>query len=328
MAIRLSRRNGSAGNLSFKKIGLLAKAESPLSLACLKQLLPIFKKFQAKNPEAKIWIDKDLQPLLPKTTSFLFASAESMAKSCELLLSVGGDGTLLRAARLLLESEGWKTASLLGINTGRLGFLTVLGAEDAPNKIEQILSAPRKSTIEVRECLEIKILRKKKVFKTFHVLNDCVLKNGALARLIEFGVSMNGEFLSAYRADGLIVSTPTGSTAYNLAAGGAILDPHISAIQLTPICAQSFSNKPIVVSDKSKISLSLGGHPPEVYLTLDGHMGVKIERGDTVEIQKSPKSIKLLLPKGAGPVHYIHSLRQKLKWGLVSPPLATHDRIF
>src|SRR5665213_1859311 len=130
MAPLSSRKKVTSGKSSFKKIGLLAKIESPISLSCLKRLLPIFKKY-AERPETKIYIDEAISSLLPKNSFFTSASPEAMAASCELFLSVGGDGTLLRAARHLLETEGWKTSALLGINTGRLGFLTLLGSEEA-----------------------------------------------------------------------------------------------------------------------------------------------------------------------------------------------------
>jgi NAD+ kinase len=318
MSSQLSLRNGPSGKLSFKHIGLIAKTESKASMEFLKLLLPVLKKFKRTQPHAKISLDASLAKLLPKAPFFSSQSAHSLGASSDLLLSIGGDGTLLRAARLLLETEGWKSAAILGINTGRLGFLTLLSAHDL-SKLEFLLKNPWKSEIEERACLEVRVIRNLRCVRTFHVLNDCVLKNGALSRLLEFGLSMNKEFLSSYRADGFIISTPTGSTAYNLAAGGSILEPQIPAIQLTPICAQSFSNKPIVVCDQNLIVLSIENSIFDAYLTLDGHTSFQVKSGDCIEIRRSPKSIRLLLPSGKGHSHYIHSLRQKLKWGLVSP---------
>jgi NAD+ kinase len=171
---------------------------------------------------------------------------------------------------------------------------------------------------ERRSCLQVGIERNRKTFRQFHVLNDAVLSKGSLSRIFEFNVEVDGQFLSSYRADGLIVSSPTGSTAYNLAAGGSILDPTIPAVQLTPICPQSFSNQPIVVSDHHRIDLSVGRHSSDVFLTLDGHTGLRIEGQDRVRVEKSGKSVGFLLPPGMDWTHYFHSLRQKLKWGLVS----------
>jgi NAD+ kinase len=319
MSTQLSRRKVLSGNLSFNRLGIVAKADSKTSVDCIQKLMPLLKKFKGEKANSEIFIDESLRGALVKNSFLTPQDASKLGETCDLLLSIGGDGTLLRTARLLLESEGWKRACLLGINTGRLGFLTLLGIEAAAAELAKILREPQKSETEDRACLEVKIARKKKIVGHHHVLNDCVLKSGALSRLIEFGVSMNGEFLSLYRADGLIISTPTGSTAYNLAAGGAILEPQIPAIQLTPICAQSFSNKPIVVSDDNLIELTVQSQNSDAHLTLDGHTGIALQPEDQIAIRRSPKKVALLLPSGKGRSHYIQSLRQKLKWGLVSP---------
>lgn len=318
MSQQLSRRKAARGNLSFDRLGIIAKPDSESSANCIKKLFPILKKYKVQNPNAQIFLDRNLNAAASKSNFVTFASEKYLSDKLDLLLSVGGDGTLLRAARLLLLENGWKHTSLLGVNTGRLGFLTLLG-NDATSELSKILKFPFQSQIEPRSCLEVRILRGRRAMGEYHVLNDSVLKSGALSRLIEFGISMNGEFLSRYRADGLIVSTPTGSTAYNLAASGAILEPRIPAIQLTPICAQSFSNKPIVISDENLIEISIDGKNSDAHLTLDGHTGIGLRAGDRIVINRSPKSISLLLPSGRGRGHYIHSLRQKLKWGLVSP---------
>ncbi len=304
-------------------VGIITKLQDSDALKLLTRYLPLLSQFHQDN-RIKFHIEAPAAQLLKHSAKshlkFLqISSIDKMAKTCDLILIVGGDGTMLRAARFLLHRDGWKRCVLLGINAGHLGFLTFLNALDAQKNIKNVLTGNRKSTLELRSCLQVTIERNGRVYRHYHVLNDCALSKGSLSRIFEFHVELDSEFLSSYRADGLIVSTPTGSTAYNLAAGGSIIEPEIPAIQLTPICPQSFSNKPIVVSDKKTIGLSLGRHSSDVYITLDGHTGLRIEATDKIFIRKSSKTVRFLVPPGMDSSHYFSSLRQKLKWGLVSP---------
>lgn len=314
----LSRKNTSSKR--FKKIGLITKLQSEDALQCLWSLL----KYAGRQSNSFQWIaENTAAPLIKKQKNFSklpikFSSIDQMASYCDLLVAIGGDGTILRAARYLLHKNAWKNTPLLGVNAGHLGFLSFVGANEAAKTLDAILNSSQKTQIEERSCLKVVIERKGRAYRSFDVLNDCVLSKGSLSRIFEFHVVIDGEFLSSYRADGLIASSPTGSTAYNLAAGGSIIAPNIPAIQLTPICAQMFSNKPIVISDSHEISLSVGRHSSDVFLTLDGHTGLRIEPTDKIKISKSSKMIRFLRPPGMKYSHYFHSLRQKLKWGLVS----------
>jgi NAD+ kinase len=308
----------SAGR-AFHKVGIVAKAGEASSLKLLQDWVPVFEEYLSNVPGAAIFLEANEEEKSSSRkgmTLYKKMPLHDFASECDLLISIGGDGTILRGARFLLGGEGWKKAALLGINAGHLGFLTFVPADESRATLRKILANPHLPTFEERICLEASLFRKGKIHKKFHVLNDCVLNKGSLSRIFEFHIEIDKEFLSSYRADGLIVSTPTGSTAYNLAAGGAIVAPRIPAMQLTPICPQSFSNKPIVIADSHEIGLQLGKHSTDIFLTLDGQTGIRIESGDEVKIRKSPKSIKFLLPPGMTFSHYFHSLRQKLKWGL------------
>jgi len=259
-------------------------------------------------------IPKEIAKSLPKGL-FKLMSFSSLLDSSDLVLSIGGDGTILRCARSLLASNRWAKTKLLGINAGHMGFLTFINPQEADSSLALTLKYPNKARIEERSCIEVKIERSGKILKKFQALNDCVLSKGSLSRIFEFHVEVDREFLSSYRSDGLIVSTPTGSTAYNLAAGGSILEHTIPALQLTPVCAQSLTAKPIVVSNKRQIVLSLGRHSTEVYLTIDGHTGAKIQSKDRIHISKSDRCVQFLVPPNLSSLHYFPSLRQKLKWG-------------
>ncbi len=306
-----------SSNAPYQNIGILSKNDSPHCLNVLRKLVPYLKRYHTQYPNSRFSIDRSIKFNLPP--QFKHLSAAQVAKTSDLLLSIGGDGTLLRSARLLVEAENWKSSFLLGINAGRLGFLTFLNQENLGKSIDRILGQKMPASSELRTCLEVNVKRNAKIWKRETFLNDAVIKNGALSRLIEYQVSLDGNFLSSYRADGLIVSTPTGSTAYNLAAGGAILEPLIPALQLAPICAQSFSNKPIVVGDHHEVQIQLSKNTIDAFLTLDGHTGIKLNASDKILIKKSKRSINLLLPETESSEHYLLSLRQKLKWGLVSP---------
>jgi NAD+ kinase len=317
----MTKEQSQTSKAAFSSVGLLTKYKSSECLKALKRIFPVLKKFVELHPEVKIYWDREI-PLKASHSWLKPVRALQVAEQSQLLLSLGGDGTLLRSARLLLETDAWKKNYLLGMNAGRLGFLTFINQTEVERSLEKILYSKRTPLCEKRSCLEVIVKRKKKKTLTFHALNDGVLRCGSLSRLVEFQVLLDGEFLSVYRADGLILSTPTGSTAYNLAAGGSILEPSVFALQITPICAQSFSNKPIVVSDEHSIQLQLGKNSQDVFLTLDGQTGLKLDPDDRILVRKSKKHIALLLPSSASSSHYLHSLRQKLKWGLVSPSAA------
>jgi NAD+ kinase len=235
------------------------------------------------------------------------ANASVVPNTVNWLVVLGGDGTMLGAARML----GRYGLPILGVNLGGLGFLTGIPLEDLYPAIEMMIQGHL--GVESRVMLENRVIREGKEVLRFQVLNDVVINKMTLARIIDLDVTINEEFLTTFRADGLIISTPTGSTAYNLSAGGPILYPTMETFILTPICPFALSNRPIIFPDTDVIKIKLGQHSKErVVLTFDGQVGFDFYSGDELIIAKSSEKIKLLSP----PDHsYFEILRTKLKWG-------------
>lgn len=225
----------------------------------------------------------------------------------DFLVVLGGDGTLLGAAR----EVGAYGVPILGVNLGGLGFLTVIPIEKLYSAVEMILNDRLES--ESRLMLHAKVIRKNMEVCGFSFLNDVVVSKSSLARIIELDVFINNIFLTTFRADGLIISTPTGSTAYNLAAGGPILYPTMDTIILSPICPFTLTNRPIILPDSDSISVMIGQETDElISLTFDGQVGFDLLYGDKVIITKSDKRIKLFRSPDK---NYFEILRTKLMWG-------------
>jgi NAD+ kinase len=225
----------------------------------------------------------------------------------DLVVVLGGDGTLLKAARLY----GGPEVPVLGVNLGGLGFLTEIALDEFPIIFEQILAGDFQT--QTRMVLTAHIIRDgqdRQPLTPF--LNDMVINKGALARIIDLETNIDGQFLTSYRGDGLIVSTPTGSTAYNLAAGGPILHPLLETIVLTPICPFTLTNRPIILQDNAVIDIRLGSKSKEVWLTFDGQVGYPLHQGDLVRVQKAVHPIQLIKTPFK---NYFEILRTKLKWG-------------
>jgi NAD+ kinase len=220
---------------------------------------------------------------------------------------LGGDGTLLGAARKV----GQYGAPILGVNLGGLGFLTGIPLDELYPMIEMMIKG--RLEVETRAMLETRVFRGGREVLCFQVLNDVVINKGALARIIDLDVTIDEEFLTTFRADGLIISTPTGSTAYNLSAGGPILYPTMETFVLTPICPFTLTNRPIIIPNTATIRIQMGKESEEtVILTFDGQVGCDLFFEDEVIINKSKEKIKLLRP----PDHsYFKILRTKLMWG-------------
>lgn len=233
-------------------------------------------------------------------------SARDVASSADALVVLGGDGTLLAASRVLD-----KTVPVLGVNFGSLGFLTEITLPELYPALETLLMGSYR--YEERRLLRATISREGHADVTGDVLNDVVVTKAALSRIVELDVTVDGLFVSAFRADGLIVSSPTGSTAYNLAAGGPILHPSLAAIVLTPICPHMLSNRPLVVSDEATIEVRLReGGAGDVHIALDGQPGLPFALQDLVRITRSPRLLRLVKAPGRD---YYEVLRTKLKWG-------------
>src|SRR5258706_14983286 len=228
-----------------------------------------------------------------------------LAAAADLLITFGGDGTLLSVARHAPEH-----VPILGVNMGTLGFLTAVRVEEFPEVIERVLAGNYES--EERVALDVAVRGPGRDHRVYRVLNDATINKSALARIIEMRVTVGGEFVSSFRADGLIIATPTGSTAYNLSAGGPIIYPTMGAVVLTPICPHMLTNRPIVLPDTLGIEIGIVTPNQEIFLTLDGQEGLPISQNDTVCINRSPNPVTLIrTPKKS----YFDVLRAKLKWG-------------
>ncbi len=230
----------------------------------------------------------------------------SHTADADLIVVLGGDGTMISAARL----SGDNDTLVLGINYGSLGYLTDFRIEEMFPALEAIIAGEYE--IDRRVMLKTEHWRGDEKLSSGRILNDVVVNKAALARIIEIDVRLNDLFVNTFRADGLIVSTPTGSTAYNLSAGGPIVYPSMNAVVLTPICPFTLTNRPIVIPDSAEIELLLHNENEGVVLSLDGQTGYPMLAGDRIKIRKSATTFNLVQPANR---NYFDVLRDKLKWG-------------
>ena len=282
----------------MKRIGIIVKPESPDAQALLQELVPWLR---ARGKE----------PMLDPPTAALAGEAESYSKKdlatlADMLVVLGGDGTMLAAARLV---EG-RPIPILGVNAGGLGFLTAVTREAACTALERVFS--KSFSEEERLMLRVRVMRRGEEVIAAAALNDAVVSKGALSHMVQLEISINGQFVTRLRGDGLIVSTPTGSTAYSMAAGGPILNPSVHALILTPICPHTLTNRPIVIPQDVLLEVVLVSRDQGAVATLDGQVGIALQPGDTVEIRASNNKTRLIrFPDRS----YYDMLSNKLKWG-------------
>ena len=231
---------------------------------------------------------------------------EQLAASVDLVIVLGGDGTMIAAARMMGDVE----VPVLGVNYGGLGYLAEFRIEELYSALESILSGNYR--LDKRVMLAVELLRGQQQVTSNRVLNDVVINKSALARIIEIEAYLSRQFVNSFRADGLIISTPTGSTAYNLSAGGPVIFPSMNAVVITPICPFTLSNRPIVVPDDAVIELCLKTEQEDVALTLDGQVGFPLKVEDRVVIRKSRTTFNIVQPTNR---NYFEVLRDKLRWG-------------
>jgi NAD+ kinase len=281
------------------RVGIVAKPDAPRAQGVILQLLP----WLAARGRAVVF-EKETADLVPVVVGASASKAE-LPGQVDLLIVLGGDGTLLSMARAV----GDLGVPLLGVNLGGLGFLTATTLEEMFPALEAYLGG--RMAIEERMLLAARVIRKGQPLCEYAALNDVVITKSAMSRIIDLSVSVDGRYATAYRADGLIISTPTGSTAYSLSAGGPILFPTMDAVVLTPICSHTLTNRPIVVPGTDRIEVTLLADQ-EVMATIDGQVGVGLREGDTVEIRKAASRIRLVrFPQK----DFFSVLRTKLKWG-------------
>lgn len=280
-----------------RRLGLIANHEKPgaaelvreIAAECARRALPLV--LEAKTGRI----------IGAQTT----ATPTDLVRECDVLLVLGGDGTILQVLHELCD----EFCPILGINLGTLGFLTCVGSAAWREAIEAVSAGTY--VVSERTLLDVEVVREGQRFARYIGLNDAVISRGELSRLIKLNVSVDDATLSEYNADGLIVATPTGSTAYSLSAGGPVLTPDSGVFVVTPICPHVLTMRPVMVSDASRIEIEPSPGQPEVFLTLDGQNSVRIITGDRIRITKAPQRLPLAMLPG---MSFFEVLRQKLKW--------------
>jgi NAD+ kinase len=284
---------------SFQSIGIISR---PRRSNLVVVVPPLLKWLAARGIQTLI--DEETANCLPD--GFKGAARQRVADASQLLLVLGGDGTMLAAARLAAP----RGIPILPINMGSLGFLTSFTLEELHPALEDTLEG--RFSLSERVMITVDLVRAGKVIDTQRVLNEAVINKGALARMIELELIIDGGFVCRYRADGLIVASPTGSTAYSLSAGGPIVHPSVESFVITPICPHTLSGRPLVIRDSSSIEMKLSGNTESVFLTLDGQRGIPLQPTDLVRVSRAKELLKLIQPPRKS---YFEILRNKLKWG-------------
>ncbi len=281
----------------MKKIGIICKKGRLEPQEILKELLPWLRQNGYES-----FVDIETASAL----NIKGYSRDDIPSIVDVILVLGGDGTMLSVSRLVAG----KGVPILGINLGSMGFITEINRDEIYSVVDKILT--NGCAVEERLMLTAAVHRAGERITEHTVLNDVVINKGALARIIDLETFINDTYVTTFKADGLIISSPTGSTAYSLSAGGPIVYPTLDSIVLTPICSHTLTNRPIVLPDDARIEITLKAMSEDVYLTLDGQVGVSLRMGDTIEINKSPFKTRLLIPCERD---YFKILRTKLKWG-------------
>jgi len=285
----------------MKRVGIYAKRNHP-------EVARLAKEAVAWLAERKIdvYLEEELAATMGRGGGYPGGAIPALV---DLIVVLGGDGTLISVARQI----GDLRIPILGVNLGSLGFMTEITLEEFFPVLEDVLAG--KFKLSHRIMLEAVVRRDGKAVGRFRVLNDVVINKGALARILDMKASVNDDYLTTFRADGLIISTPTGSTAYNLAAGGPIVYPGLHCLLISPICPHMLTNRPIIVSDGVVVKIEVNFEDEEVMFTADGQVGMKLQGGDVVEVRKSRSSTLLVKSPTKS---YFEVLRTKLHWGEVT----------
>lgn len=283
----------------MQRIGIAVKPNKPEAQPLLRDLIAWLR---ARGRE--VFVDQEAAAICPECGPGL-PRPEVVARA-DLVVVLGGDGTLLSVARLI----GSREVPILGVNLGGLGFLTEITLDELFPTLEIVLRD--QFAVSRRLTLTARVLRDGEVIARYEALNDIVIAKTALSRIVDLETHVNGEYVARFRADGLIVSTPTGSTAYCLSAGGPIMYPTLPALVIIPICPHTLTNRPLVVPDSAVVEILQGSVGEDVQLTVDGQVGVGLRHRDVIAVQRSSRTISLVkCPK----LNYFELLRTKLKWG-------------
>jgi len=284
---------------TFRTVALIGKYQSPDVAEAVLRIGAVLRE-----RGLTVWIEQGTASSIGIGGEFALATYEEIGGQADLAVVVGGDGTMLNTARRLAEHG----VPLVGINQGRLGFLTDISHDEAPTRLGEILDG--RYTEEARFMLEAEVVRGgHRVYRTL-ALNDVVVNKGELGRMIEFDLSIDGEYVYTQRSDGMILSTPTGSTAYALSANGPILHPSVGGIALVPLCPHALTARPVTLPDTCRIEIALLP-PHDARVHFDGQTRFDARAGDIVRVTRSPNAIRLLHPQGYS---YFAMLREKLHW--------------
>jgi NAD+ kinase len=283
--------------MSARRFGLIANANKVGARELVSELCEEFARHGVK-----MVLESRTAALLGAQST---ASAAELCDQCELIVVVGGDGTLLQVVHELDH----QLPPIFGINLGSLGFLTSVSSGAWRQAVECLVG--ESFSLSHRTLLSVEVLREETPILVETALNDAVISRGELSHLIKVDVRIDGISLSEYNADGLIVATPTGSTAYSLSAGGPVLTPNCGIFVITPICPHVLTLRPIIVSDCSTIEIAQSRHQSDIFLTLDGQNSIHLQTGDRIRITKAPHRLSLALLPG---MTFFEVLRQKLKW--------------
>jgi len=283
---------------SLKHYGLIANLDKPFCRRGVPEAVRLIKKLGGT-----VKVDPDTAGLLEGPVNVVNDLLE-LARTVDVLLVFGGDGTMLWVGR---ETAGSGTP-IFGINTGHLGFLTGVNVRQMSDALTEIASG--RCTVENRSIITARGVVHRKRFQ-LPAMNDIVISRGAASRVIELEVKVNGQLLTTYRADGLIISTPTGSTAYSLSAGGAIVSPESEVMTLTPICPHTLTNRSVIVSLKSTLQVTVLNDKPETILSADGQVQQDLAKGVEITVRRSSKAVKLLQ---LNETTFFGTLRAKLNW--------------
>ena len=285
--------------MSFKTIGVIVKPHTELVKDKLEHLLGYLNQ-----KDFEVLLDESVDGLLSGQNNII--SRDKLGSRCDIVITLGGDGTMLNAARSLAD----KDVPLIGINIGRLGFLADVSPDEIDTVLDDILSG--KHIKEQRFLLEANVMRNDKIIFSGDALNDVVIHVRDVARMIEFETRINGQFVNHQRADGLIISTPTGSTAYALSSGGPILQSNLDAITLVPICPHTLSSRPLVVNSNSEVDILISETKQAIaQVTCDGQTSFEVDIGDHISIKRKLHTITLLHPQEH---NNFDILRAKLGW--------------
>jgi NAD+ kinase len=282
----------------MRTIGIIVKKNRVQVFELVKSIVPLLQR-----ENATVLIENTI---LPFDERLQFCERSQIIAESDLLLVFGGDGTLLSVAR----EPGVESVPILAVNLGGLGFLTETRAQELQGMLARVCAGD--FDVERRMMLDVRLTTGGDEARCFRVLNDVVINKSALARMIDIETLVDGDYLTTYKSDGLIVCTPTGSTGYFLSAGGPVIYPNLALISLAPICPHTLSQRPIILNDESVITLILKTPEEDVRLTMDGQVGERLHAGDVVEVRKSDASLQLI----TSPFRtYFEVLREKFRWG-------------